>query len=96
MLPSVDIKLDIKQLKDRPILSEILQILKMIRPKWLPQDIRHTVRLFEDYSLFENRCSIYMYPPMSGVRNDNIHHLHNLYAAVLTYIHVHCVSFKPR
>ena len=50
MLPKVDIKIDITKLKEHPILPEVLQILEIIRPEWLPRDIRHTVCGFFIYN----------------------------------------------
>ena len=46
MLHKVDIKVDVAELEEKPVLPEVLQILKIIRPSWVPENIRHKVNEF--------------------------------------------------
>ena len=43
MLHYLDISIDACKLKEQPLLSQVLQILKLIRPEWQPDNIRAKV-----------------------------------------------------
>ena len=42
----VDVTVEVAKLKENPDLPEIVQILSVIRPKWLPGNIRAKVRCY--------------------------------------------------
>ena len=39
MLHKVNVRIDAGMLKEQPLLPEVLQILKVVRPAWLPENI---------------------------------------------------------
>ena len=43
MLQKVDVRIDVAKLEEKPVLPEVLQVLKIIRPSWLPETVRHKV-----------------------------------------------------
>ena len=44
MLPSVELTLGIKTLKQNPLCEEVLRIFKIVRPEWKAEEIRQKVR----------------------------------------------------
>ena len=49
MPPRLDITIDAAKLKGQPVQPEILQILHIIRPGWLPGNIRAKVNYFCEF-----------------------------------------------
>ena len=39
MLHKINVRIDAGKLKEQPLLPEILQVLKVVRPAWLPENI---------------------------------------------------------
>ena len=46
MLHKVDVWIDAGQLKENPLLPEVLQILRLVRASWLPGNIRSKVGVY--------------------------------------------------
>ena len=52
MLHKVNVRIDAGKLKEQPLLPEVLQILKVVRPAWLSENICRKVSVL---SVFLNR-----------------------------------------